>query len=55
MPSLTRYGEEACSFCGRSQEQVSRLIAGPNFVYICDECVELCREILEQETGTPKG
>ncbi len=55
MPSLTRYGEEACSFCGRSQEQVNRLIAGPNFVYICDECVELCREILEQETGVPKG
>ncbi len=37
-----------CSFCGKSQEQVKRLIAGPN-VYICDECIELCNEILEEE------
>jgi ATP-dependent Clp protease ATP-binding subunit ClpX len=38
----------ACSFCGKSQDQVKRLIAGPN-VYICDECIELCNEILEEE------
>ena len=31
-----------CSFCGKSQEQVRRLVAGPN-VYICDECIELCQ------------
>ena len=37
-----------CSFCGKSQEQVTKLIAGPG-VYICDECVELCNEILEEE------
>lgn len=37
-----------CSFCGKSQEQVRRLIAGPN-VYICDECVELCQEIIADE------
>ncbi len=37
-----------CSFCGKSQEQVKRLIAGPN-VYICDECIELCQEIIEEE------
>lgn len=37
-----------CSFCGKSQEQVRKLIAGPG-VYICDECVELCNEILEEE------
>jgi len=37
-----------CSFCGKSQEHVKRLIAGPN-VYICDECIELCNEILEEE------
>ncbi len=55
MPSLTKHGAEACSFCNRSPDQVSRLIAGPGFVYICDECVELCREILEQEAATPKG
>ncbi len=37
-----------CSFCGKSQEQVRRLIAGPN-VYICDECIELCDEIIKEE------
>lgn len=37
-----------CSFCGKSQDHVKRLIAGPN-VYICDECIELCNEILEEE------
>ncbi len=40
-----------CSFCGKSQEQVRRLIAGPGSVYICDECVDLCREIITE--GTP--
>ena len=37
-----------CSFCGKSQDQVKKLIAGPD-VYICDECVELCNEILDEE------
>ncbi len=37
-----------CSFCGKSQDQVKRLIAGPN-VYICDECIELCEEIISEE------
>ena len=37
-----------CSFCGKAQEQVRRLVAGPN-VYICDECIELCQEIIEEE------
>jgi ATP-dependent Clp protease ATP-binding subunit ClpX len=45
-----------CSFCGKSQEQVRKLIAGPG-VYICDECVDLCNEILDEELfdagGTP--
>lgn len=41
-----------CSFCGKSQEQVRKLIAGPG-VYICDECVELCNEILEEELMPP--
>lgn len=44
-----------CSFCGKSQEQVRKLIAGPG-VYICDECVDLCNEILDEElldSGTP--
>ena len=38
-----------CSFCNKGQEEVRRLIAGPNQVYICDECVQLCREIIEEE------
>ena len=37
-----------CSFCGKKQEQVGRIIAGPN-VYICNECVELCSSILHDE------
>ena len=42
-----------CSFCGKNQDQVKRLIAGPGAVYICDECVELCREIIEEEVAGP--
>ena len=38
-----------CSFCGKNQDQVKRLIAGPGAVYICDECVELCQEIISEE------
>ena len=38
-----------CSFCNKGQEEVNRLIAGPNQVYICNECVQLCREIIEEE------
>ncbi|EFU73622.1 ATP-dependent Clp protease ATP-binding subunit ClpX [Enterococcus italicus] len=37
-----------CSFCGKAQEEVRKLVAGPG-VYICDECIELCREIIEEE------
>ena len=41
-----------CSFCGKSQRQVKKLIAGPG-VYICDECIDLCNEIIDEElTGT---
>ena len=39
-----------CSFCGKNQTQVEKLIAGPD-VYICNECVELCNEIMEDELG----
>ena len=49
---MARIGETAdllkCSFCGKSQKQVKKLIAGPG-VYICDECIELCNEIIEEE------
>ncbi|MBK5111064.1 MAG: ATP-dependent Clp protease ATP-binding subunit ClpX, partial [Thermoleophilia bacterium] len=45
-----------CSFCGKSQRQVKKLIAGPG-VYICDECIDLCNEIIDEElvTTTSKG
>ncbi|HHW31283.1 MAG TPA: ATP-dependent Clp protease ATP-binding subunit ClpX [Clostridiaceae bacterium] len=48
---MSRYDEKKqvkCSFCGKNQEQVKRLVAGPG-VYICDECIELCSEIIEEE------
>jgi ATP-dependent Clp protease ATP-binding subunit ClpX len=52
---MTKLGESSdllkCSFCGKSQKQVRKLIAGPG-VYICDECIELCNEIIEEELGT---
>ena len=49
MPRLGEGGELLkCSFCGKSQKQVKKLIAGPG-VYICDECIELCNEIIEEE------
>ena len=52
---MTKLGESSdllkCSFCGKSQKQVRKLIAGPG-VYICDECIELCNEIIEEELGS---
>src|ERR1700681_3378137 len=49
---MFRFGDEKgqlkCSFCGKAQEQVRKLIEGPG-VYICDECIELCNEIIEEE------
>ena len=54
---MSRIGESAdllkCSFCGKSQKQVQQLIAGPG-VYICDECVELCNEIIEERLAEAK-
>ena len=44
-----------CSFCGKARDQVGRLIAGPGSVYICDECIALCREIIEDESGAEGG
>lgn len=48
---MARKGEEVvrCSFCGKVQAQVRKLIAGPNGAYICDECIEVCSEIIEEE------
>ncbi|MEE9259049.1 MAG: ATP-dependent Clp protease ATP-binding subunit ClpX [Nitrospinaceae bacterium] len=47
-------GNYRCSFCGKSQEEVKKLIAGPT-VYICDECIDLCNEIMVEETAQEKS
>ncbi len=53
---MAKFGEGGellkCSFCGKSQKQVKKLIAGPG-VYICDECIDLCNEIIEEELTEP--
>ena len=53
---MAKFGEGdallKCSFCGKSQKQVKKLIAGPG-VYICDECIDLCNEIIDEELTTP--
>jgi ATP-dependent Clp protease ATP-binding subunit ClpX len=55
---MFKAGEERdrlkCSFCGKTQEQVRKLVAGPG-VYICDECIELCNEIIDEELAAPHG
>jgi hypothetical protein len=47
-------GKLQCSFCGKSQDDVRKLIAGPT-VYICDECIELCNDIIAEEWEEEKG
>lgn len=47
-------GQLKCSFCGKTQDQVRKLVAGPG-VYICDECIELCNEIIEEELAEDFG
>ena len=53
---MAKFGEGGellkCSFCGKTQKQVKKLIAGPG-VYICDECIDLCNEIIEEELAEP--
>ena len=55
---MYKYGDEQgqlkCSFCGKLQDQVKKLVAGPG-VYICDECIELCNEIIEEELNEETG
>jgi ATP-dependent protease Clp ATPase subunit len=46
-----RQGPFICSFCGKRREQTRRLIAGPNGIYMCAECVALCNEILAEGRG----
>ena len=52
-----RIGEQKirCSFCNKSEDQVRKLIAGPNDVYICDDCIEICSEIIEEELADDYG
>jgi hypothetical protein len=57
---VTKLGESSdvvkCSFCGKSQKEVGKLIAGPGGVYICNECVKLCDDIIEEEVvDRPSG
>jgi len=54
MANRFRSDVQICSFCKRTQDEVDRLIAGPDRVFICDECVDLCKEILEEE-AVPVG
>jgi ATP-dependent Clp protease ATP-binding subunit ClpX len=49
MAGRVKPGKQVCSFCKRGQDEVNRLIAGPDQVFICDECVDLCKEILAEE------
>ena len=55
---MAKFGEGGellkCSFCGKTQKQVKKLIAGPG-VYICDECIDLCNEIIEEELSETSG
>lgn len=55
---MAKYNDEKnqlkCSFCGKTQDQVKKLVAGPG-VYICDECIELCNEIIEEELSEDLG
>ena len=46
----TNQNDYLCSFCSKPQAQVKRLIAGPDRVFICDECVDLCQQIISEET-----
>ena len=49
MAEKMRDGKVRCSFCHKSEDQVRKLIAGPEGVFICDECIGICSEIMEEE------
>lgn len=55
---MARFGSAGsalqCSFCGKAQHEVIKIIAGPG-VYICDQCVDLCGDIIEEEVGERPG
>ena len=51
---MDSHADYQCSFCNNAQSQVKRLIAGPDRVFICDECVDLCVEIIKEEKRNEK-
>lgn len=56
MARISNNGPKCCSFCGKTQDMVQKLISGPNDIFICDECVEICADIIEdelEENNTP--
>lgn len=55
MVNRFRSDVQVCSFCKRSQDEVNRLIAGPDHVFICDECVDLCQDILAEDSSSEDG
>ncbi len=55
MASKNNDSDIRCSFCGKGQKQVRKLIAGPNGVFICDECIDICEEIIEEELDAEPG
>jgi catechol 2,3-dioxygenase-like lactoylglutathione lyase family enzyme len=56
MPTLKTSADPAqCSFCGKTPHQVGNLIGGPGGVFICNECVRLCGDMLEEQAGTPES
>lgn len=55
MARISNNGPKCCSFCGKTQDMVQKLIAGPNDVYICDECVDVCQDIISEELAEELG
>jgi ATP-dependent Clp protease ATP-binding subunit ClpX len=52
---VSAVAEYRCSFCGKNQDQVRKLIAGPSRVFICDQCISLCNEIITEDfSSTPR-
>ena len=49
MADKVKEGKVRCSFCHKTEDQVRKLIAGPDGAYICDECIGICSEIMEEE------
>ncbi|MFC2420822.1 MAG: ClpX C4-type zinc finger protein, partial [Treponema maltophilum] len=53
MPKFKNGFSQICSFCGKSASPTRRLVAGPNDIFICDQCIAVCQTVLEEEKTTP--